>query len=383
MGNVAAVPAVDHLAPPLGHRRPLDGIRALAVLLVAGVHTHPRLVPGGSIGVDVFFVLSGFLITTLLVEELDRHRRIAFGRFYARRALRLLPALFVLLGVVTLWAVVVASPSTRHDALMEVLTAVTYSRNLTVWAHVPGPLLGHTWSLAVEEQFYLLWPLFLVLLVRPRRSAHAAVVLFLAVVVAFGAMRAADMTGVGLVLIQRPDALLLGAALALLRREHPDRLDGTQSWGPPVALLATFGLLALGAWDGADDFHSVGYSLAAVCAVALIAGLVVSSGRGVARLFSTGPAVTLGKVSYGFYLWHMPVLRWTDDRLVGHSALVRLPIGLGLAAAATAASYVLVERPALRWKDRFRVSAVAQAEQAGQQHQDEADAQRDGHPEHR
>ena len=351
--------------------------------MVAGVHTHPRLVPGGSIGVDVFFVLSGFLITTLLVEELDRHDRISFGRFYARRALRLLPALFALLGVVTLWAVVVASPGTRHDALMEVLTAATYSRNFTVWSHVPGPLLGHTWSLAVEEQFYLLWPIVLALVVRPRRGAHGVVVAFLAVVVLFGAFRAADMTGVGLVLIQRPDALLLGAALALLRRQHPQLLDRTQPWGPAVAAAATTGLLALAAWDGADDFHSVGYSLAAVAAVALIAGLVVSNGRGVARLFATGPAVTLGKVSYGFYLWHMPILRWTDDRLVGQPALVRLPIGLALAAVATAASYLLVERPALRWKDRFRVSSVAEAEQTGEQRHDEPDPDRDGHPEHR
>jgi peptidoglycan/LPS O-acetylase OafA/YrhL len=143
------------------------------------------------------------------------------------------------------------------------------------------------------------------------------------------------------------------------------------------------GLVALAAWDGADDFHSVGYSLAALCAVLLIAGLVVSDGRGVARGFATRPAVTLGKVSYGFYLWHMPILRWTDDRLVGHSALVRVPLGLALAGIATAASYVLVERPALRWKDRFRVSALPDAQQAGQQHQDEPHLDRDGHPEHR
>ena len=103
----------------LGYRRSLDGTRALAVLLVAGVHTHPRLVPGGSIGVDVFFVLSGFLITTLLVEELDTQGRISIGSFYARRALRLLPALFGLLFVVTAWALLVAAPDTRRRALRE------------------------------------------------------------------------------------------------------------------------------------------------------------------------------------------------------------------------------------------------------------------------
>ncbi len=349
----AAMGAVQRLAPPLGYRRPLDGIRALAVLMVAGVHTRPRLVPGGSIGVDVFFVLSGFLITTLLVEELDQRDHIGFGRFYARRALRLLPALAVLLLAVALWALVIASPSTRHDALMEVLAAGTYSRNLTVWSHVPGPLLGHTWTLAVEEQFYLLWPLVLVLAVRPRRSAHAAIAVFSGVAVLAALLRPTDTVGIGLVLLQRPDALLLGSALALVRRQHPALFDGPRPWGSALVALASAALLALAFWDGADDIHSVGYSLAAVAAAGLTVGLLVADGA-LARWYSSRPMVGVGRVSYGFYLWHLPLLRWTDDRLVGRSGWLRIPLGLSLASGATIASYLLVECRALRWKVRFR-----------------------------
>jgi peptidoglycan/LPS O-acetylase OafA/YrhL len=353
------VPDLRNPAEPLGYRRGLDGVRALAVLTVAGVHTHPRLVPGGSIGVDTFFVLSGFLITTLLLEELDRRDHIAFARFYARRALRLLPALFGLLAFVLLWALVVASPHTRHDALMEVLAAASYTRNLTVWSHVPGVLLGHTWSLAVEEQFYLVWPVLIALLVRPRRNAGWLVAVFAACFMTFGALRVAHHPGVGLLLIMRPEALLLGAALALVRRDRGGQWTGERAHrvAQVSIVVGGAGLVALAMWDGADSFFSIGYSLAALCAAALILGLTVHGEGGAAGPFTHRWAVALGKVSYGFYLWHMPVLRWTDDRLVGRTALMRVPIGLGVALLATVVSYRVLERPALRLKARVQSPA--------------------------
>jgi peptidoglycan/LPS O-acetylase OafA/YrhL len=107
-------------------------------------------------------------------------------------------------------------------------------------------------------------------------------------------------------------------------------------------------------WDGADSFFSVGYSLAAICAALLILGLVVHGDGGVAAPFTQPWVVALGKVSYGFYLWHMPVLRWTDDRLVGRPALLRVPVGLAVALLATVVSYRLLERPAMRLKARVQ-----------------------------
>ena len=330
-------------------------MRALAVMMVAGVHTHPRLVPGGSIGVDAFFVLSGFLITTLLAEELDSRGRIHLGRFYARRALRLLPALAGLLCVVTVWALFVASPGTRHRALLEVAAAGSYTRNFTWWSHVPGTLLGHTWSLAVEEQFYLVWPLLLMLCLRPGRSGIRLAAIFTATFLAASTFRLLHVVGIGLVFVQRPEALLVGAAVALARREHGHLWIGDTATKRARAATAVgaVGLVILAAWDGADSFFSVGFSLAALCSAVLIVGLVVLGSRGPARAFTSRPAVAFGRISYGFYLWHMPVLRWTDDRLVGRSALLRVPLGLGAAFVATVLSYRLLELPALRLKRRF------------------------------
>jgi peptidoglycan/LPS O-acetylase OafA/YrhL len=118
------------------------------------------------------------------------------------------------------------------------------------------------------------------------------------------------------------------------------------------------GLIAIAAWDAGDDLFGVGYTLAALAAALLIHGLVVSNERGPARLFAWRPAVALGRVSYGFYLWHLPILRWTDDRLIGEPAIVRIALGFALTMAATLTSYRLIERPALRLKGRFAAPAT-------------------------
>jgi peptidoglycan/LPS O-acetylase OafA/YrhL len=243
---------------------------------------------------------------------------------------------------------------------MEVLAAASYTRNLTVWSHVPGVLLGHTWSLAVEEQFYLVWPVLIAMLVRPRRNAAWLVAAFALCFVVFGALRVAHHPGIGLLFIMRPEALLLGAALALVRRDRGGSWTGERAHRVASACIVVggVGLVVLAMWDGADSFFSVGYSLAALFASALILGLVVHGEGGPARPFTHRWAVGLGKVSYGFYLWHMPVLRWTDDRLVGRTALIRVPLGLGVALVATLVSYRLLERPALRLKARVQSPAT-------------------------
>ena len=325
------------------------------MILVFGVHTRPRLVPAGSIGVDIFFVLSGFLITTLLVEELDSRGRVSIGRFYIRRALRLLPALFGLLAVVAAWALLVASPSTRNNALHEIAAAASYTRNLTWWANTPGTLLGHTWSLALEEQFYLVWPALLTLCLRPRQSSTWLATAFAVGFVVIGALRVSGVVGPAALFIGRPDALLLGAALALVRRDLGSRWSSATAmrWAGSIAVAGAAALILIASRDSADDLFGVGFTLAAMAAAALIYGLVVLDERGQLRVFAWRPAVAFGRVSYGFYLWHLPVLRWTDDRLIGRSAVVRIGVSLALALTATLLSYRLLEKPALRLKARF------------------------------
>ena len=267
----------------------------------------------------------------------------------------MLPALFGLLATVTAWALFVASPDTRQRALEEVVAAASYTRNLSLWSHVPGTLLGHTWSLAVEEQFYLVWPVVLVVAVRARRPATALAAVFIVAFAALSALRVSGRAGPGTLFFGRPEALLLGAALALVRRDHPHLWAGPTAAlrGRSATIVGAAGLVVIATWRGADRLSSIGFTLAAIAAALLIYGLVALDGRGPGALFAWRPAVALGVVSYGFYLWHMPVLRWVDDRLVGRPAIVRLGIALPLALLATLASYRLLELPALRLKRRL------------------------------
>lgn len=194
----------------------LDGLRAVAVLVVLISHAWGKVLPGGWVGVEVFFVLSGYLITSILLAERDRTGRFCFGRFYRRRALRLLPALgAALVLAITLAAVTPLAATTNHQALA---TAVNVG-NWRLASGADGGLLGHTWSLSIEEQFYLAWPILLFVLLRlgGRRLALGAA-----------------LAGVGLILAERfvvdgsaayfrtdthGDGLLLGCAIALAAAE--------------------------------------------------------------------------------------------------------------------------------------------------------------------
>src|SRR4051812_8790504 len=167
----------------LGRRPPLDGLRAVAILAVIGFHYGPTKVGGGYLGVDVFFVLSGFLITALLVQERENKGGISLPAFYLRRARRLLPALFIMLVAVAVYGAIYPHRPESAHLWRDIAAAVFYVAN---WVHGLGHsletgLLAHTWSLSVEEQFYLLWPATLVILLARRASRRT-----IAIVVAIG-----------------------------------------------------------------------------------------------------------------------------------------------------------------------------------------------------
>src|ERR1700677_2490575 len=202
----------------------LDGLRAFAVLTVMAAHLNdPTLFPGGGLGVDVFFVISGFLITSILLGEQDKRGRVGFGAFYARRALRLFPALVVVLAVV---AVVCATDShifLAHETLAGIPWIVLYAGNwLRAFSHAASlGVLGHTWSLAVEEQFYLIWPVIFVFgigRIGDRRRAAALLVSAALAVMAYRAVVLAHGWSINRVSNGSDthcDGLLLGCALAL------------------------------------------------------------------------------------------------------------------------------------------------------------------------
>jgi peptidoglycan/LPS O-acetylase OafA/YrhL len=335
----------------------LDGLRALAVGAVVVFHTSPAA-HGGFIGVDIFFVISGFLITTLLLREIDRTGRVDLKAFYLRRALRLLPALLVMI----LLTVPLMYTSLRHTVLMPppvaVASALFYVAN---WANVAvstgtGPLT-HTWSLSIEEQYYLLWPL--VLIAVAARGRYQALIRCLALATALVVVSRAliwetsQAQWLFYATTSRADGLLLGTLLAVvLARRGSGRLLAPR-WSEGTAWLGLLGLAALMAVlrpDGGVTFVA-GLFVASTCAVVVVHHVATADGGPLVRLLSLRPLVVIGTVSYGIYLFHFPVFQAVQEahppRLVQHA------LELGLTAVLTTVSYLVVERPALRLKSRF------------------------------
>ncbi|MGY1740266.1 MULTISPECIES: acyltransferase family protein [unclassified Blastococcus] len=343
----------------------LDGLRGVAVLLVVGSHAvasafgetsavaRSLLVPfNGGLGVLVFFVLSGYLITGILARESARTGRISFRAFYVRRTLRILPAFYVFLGVVALVAAAGA---------IDVSVGESLSAGLFVWNYSPaadGWWLGHTWSLAVEEQFYLLWPLALALL--PRRWACR---------VALGYVIAAPVVRVALFAVPelrpdlwmtfhgRADALLIGCLLALAPSAYPRawaRLrDLAQRRGVAAgAIVVLLGSSALESALGGPWLMPFGYTVSAVAAAALVLVVVARERSSLFTSVATWRPLTLvGLISFSLYLWQQLFLAPDDLAL---PVVGWVPLGLLATFAAATLSYLLVERPALRLKDRWQ-----------------------------
>lgn len=340
--------------PGFTYRPALDGLRAVAVLSVIVYHVNEPWLPGGFLGVDLFFVLSGFLITSLLLVEHDRTNRINLSRFWSRRARRLLPAILILLIVVAIVEhQVVAEAAVRAGRRSELLATLFYAANWffiatgrSYFADYGGASpVRHTWSLAIEEQFYLLFPLIMSFGLRLRRRW-----LLVAIIVTLG------LSGWLMAVLFTPsnpsrayfgtDArihqLLAGAVLAILLAGRYRRTIVTKTRG---LVLPASGLLVAALFlmrdDGSFYYHGGAVGIGLVAAV-LIAGL--EHPAPVQDALSIRPLVSIGKISYGMYLWHFPLIVWLL-RYASLSPGVLLAVTLALTLLASTASYLLVERP--------------------------------------
>jgi peptidoglycan/LPS O-acetylase OafA/YrhL len=343
-------------------------MRAFAVVAVLLYHGGVSWVNGGLLGVDVFFVLSGFLITSLLCDESVRTGTIALGRFWARRARRLLPALFVLLLGVAAYAHFDAAslnlPSIRGDALATLLYVANWrfilsNQGYFTLAAAPSPLL-HTWSLAVEEQYYLIWPLVALPVIRHKGTRG------LAWVAGCGALASAVLM---LVLYHlgfsidrlyygtdtRAQALLVGSFLGAVASKRNWRVF-SERWSRTLngrITGATFGLggsaflvWAWHAWDGQEVFlYSGGFLLVALAAGMLIAHTVSWPKSPLSRLCSLAPLTFVGRISYGLYLYHWPLFLALDHAHTGLSGLTLLLVRLSVTFVVAVASYYLIELP--------------------------------------
>lgn len=353
-----------HSRPTFSYRPALDGIRALAVLAVFAYHLGYPQMRGGYLGVDVFFVLSGYLITTLLLREHDATGRIDLLRFWGRRARRLLPALLIVVVAVALWVSGTSPVFELSQRRQDLFWAVFYGSN---WHLIAGAqdyfalyesasMMRHTWSLAIEEQFYLAWPL-LVLgatwLCRGRTRALAALWLG-ATALSIGLMAVLYSPGNPSRAYYGTEArvhqLLIGALLALLMLRVP-RLAQTRRAGT-LAAVASCGFLLVAfvtLGDGSAAYYRGLSALIAVAAAGLIWGLEVAPGGLAGRAFGVLPMRWVGGISYGVYLWHWPVILAIGAPMGG---LEWLPGSLGLTATrvlmtfiAAGLSFYLVERP--------------------------------------
>ena len=332
----------------LGHRPQLDGLRGLAVLLVLVGHTGFATVnTAGGIGVTMFFTLSGFLITALLLEERARTGRISLRHFYLRRALRLLPALVLFLASMGVLAQL--SDKETVPTAGDFLGALFYVSNYTTAMQEHDNVIVHTWSLAVEEQFYIVWPLLLVAVLsvtRGRLRVLAAIAGAASVLAVLLRHQLWD-DGQGFMRIYfgtdtRMDCLLVGCLAAMFMHT---RAPGRNR--PVLAAAALTGVVVLSLGNGAVEFLVVPLVVPILTAIAIVA-VVQAPMSG----WLTSRAMRLvGQRSYGLYLWHFP--------LFGAAANLALPArwpALAVAALLTAGvvhlSWRCVEEPFLRLKKR-------------------------------
>jgi peptidoglycan/LPS O-acetylase OafA/YrhL len=345
-----------HLA---NRRGDIQGLRALAVVLVVVYHFFPSYIPGGFVGVDVFFVISGFLITLLLLREIEATGRISLSRFYSRRIRRLMPASLTVTVVTLLAAVLLLGPLQIADAFTDAAWSTAYVANIHLAQSTDGyfavddpSLFRHFWSLAVEEQYYLVWPILLsgiVLVARKRVRAIAPVVL--GVLLIGSLISSVILTGLGspeayYSLGTRAWELAIGGLIAftVLRASRP----------PTATVASIAALLGVAAVVGSalkfTDLTPFPSWTAAIPTIG--AGLIVWAGAhragDVSRVLSIRPVTFVGDISYSLYLWHWPVLV-LGIPFVGAENIAKVPLVM-LSVILSIATYHLVERKAANFR---------------------------------
>ncbi|MEU2611988.1 acyltransferase family protein [Micromonospora sp. NPDC007271] len=342
-------------------RADIEGLRALAVVLVLVGHAGSQFLPGGFVGVDVFFVISGFLITGLLVDELDRTGRISLAGFYARRAKRLLPAAGLVL-LATLLLTYLFLPKVRFsNTAWDVVSSALYVMNWRLaqqsvdymFVDQAPSVLQHYWSLSVEEQFYLIWPLLLLGLTvlggRKRLRRDVLMVGFAVVALPSFAwsihLTSADPAPAYFVTTTRMWELALGGAVAIVgARLHrtPRGLAPVLAWSGLAGVVASAFVL-----DSTSAFP--GYAaLLPTAGTAVVIAFAAAAGRaGPAGLLSLPPMRVIGGLSYSLYLWHWPLLMVADYRFGELTPSARLAV-VALSAVPAGLTYHFVENPIRR-----------------------------------
>ena len=370
-----------------GYRPALDGIRAVAVLAVIAYHYNYRWAPGGFLGVDVFFVLSGYLITSLLLGEHARSSRIDLITFWFRRARRLFPALLVMLVGVSVWIALTASPFEMPMRRDDLFWTLFYGSNWHFIAsgqdyfaqYASASPLRHTWSLAIEEQFYLFWPLAVggALWIGRGRTRVLTAVCVVGIIASAAAMallfNRSDPSRAYYGTDARMNQLLIGALLAVLLRGRTlsGRFGDAAAFIAPLAAVVLLVAFATVRDQGAAYYRGLSVALACTTAV-LVWAVEQRPHQPVARVLSLAPVAWIGQLSYGLYLWHWPVILMITTAPPALAGLPGASTGLNLTRLAVTfvlviVSYYVVEQPIRRGRmpvigpsvRRFAVATVA------------------------
>ena len=339
----------------LKYRPEIDGLRAIAVLPVVLFHARIPGFSGGYLGVDLFFVISGYLITGLLLSDLEESGRISFGSFYERRARRILPGLFLVLSVSMVAALLILPPQPFAGFAKSVVTAVFFVANVyflqtTNYFADPSELvpLLHLWSLAVEEQFYLIFPI--ALAITHRYVKHRLTLIFLIIaIVSFLMARhenAIDPARSFYLLHYRSWELLAGSTIAALPRLRSNWLG---LFGLVAIIVA---ILLLGAPSG--------FGAGSVLVVLGTSSVLWSETKGVAsKSLSFPPLIYVGSISYSLYLWHQPMFAFARHAMINAPGIGVMILLIVLSIVLAALSTGLVENPLRRSAGRTTIVALS------------------------
>jgi peptidoglycan/LPS O-acetylase OafA/YrhL len=376
------VSIADRLTGPterkLGWNPALDGVRGVGVVLVMTFHYLVQMtdrLDGSPILVDLFFILSGFLITTLIFEERSAKGSVSLRNFYLRRIFRLFPAVYALLGVFLVGTLLFGG-SHRGELLAEFFAAALYVYDFFVaWVGVEGQVLVQLWTLSVEEQFYFVWPLVLMaaLKVGSGRRVKGLVAVMVAIVVVMPVLRMTLEPELGArtaesfvfgISIMRPDSLVLGCLAAFLWRleptsQHPwlKRWLPIAGWAAGIMFAVAF---LLGGFTPFEPFLSPFYNLAVIVLPFGVLDLVRRPHTAFARRLTHPIWLWFGKRSYGIYIWHLlvyfPIQAFFNDVFPGQTktaTLAAFPFAVAGTIGVSVLSWNFIETPALRMKQRY------------------------------
>lgn len=342
----------------------LDGLRGLAVIAVMLMHTYPAVLDSGFVGVIVFFVLSGYLITSILLREHSLTGRVSLRRFYWRRVLRLAPALLAAVAFCVFYAVATQGAGALDGPFHHAASVVAYCSNwFLVYATSHGmnydQHLLHTWSLAVEEQFYMAWPVLLLVLLRRRPSLDVALAVLSTAVVASWVWRVYALPDVPFKSYFRTetwiDSLMIGAFVAFLMHH---RAAEVAKWKWPLQAVALVGLGTLGwlCWQFNMLFfpwvYQTGFVLISIITACIIMAAVSKPSFVLRWTLGLRPLAWVGLISYGLYVWHHPIFSIVNEHVSG-TPLFKGAFGFGITFAVASASYYWLETPI---KKRFAAS---------------------------